>query len=70
MGVRVPGVDITTAQSVTPVAHFHLIAHIDTTLGHWFGDGFDPNGGFLAFNGTVTPAMARSPDDRAVRISL
>ena len=70
MGVRVPGLSITTAQNVTPVAHCHLIAHIDTTLGHWFGVGFDPNGDFLAFNGTATPAVAWSPDDRAVRISL
>ena len=72
MGVRVPGLSATTAQNATPVAHCHLIviAHIDTTLGRWFGVGFDPNGDFLAFNGTAIPAVAQSPDDRAVRISL
>ena len=68
--VHVPGLGITTAQGVTPAAHYHLIAHIDTTLDHWFGVGFDPAGDFLAFNGTATPVVAQSPDDRAVRVSL
>ena len=70
MGVRVPGLSITTAQKVTPVAHCHLIAHIDPTLDQWFGVGFDPNGDFFAFNGTATPEAAHSPDDRATQISL
>ena len=70
MGVHVPGLGITTAQGVTPAAHCHLIAHIDTTLDHWFGVGFDPAGDFLAFNGTATPVVAQPPDDRTVRVSL
>ena len=70
MGVHVPGLGHTTTRNVTPAAHCHLIAHIDTTLSHWFGVGFDPNGDFLAFNGTATPDAAHSPDDRVTRISL
>ena len=71
MGIHVPSLGQTTTRDVTPVTQCHLIAHIDTTtLGRWFGIGFDPNGDFLAFKGTATPEAAHSPDDRAVRISL
>ena len=41
-----------------------------TTLGLWFGIGFDPNDEFLASKGTAAPEAAHSPDDRAARISL
>ena len=70
MGIYVPGMGQTTARDVTPVTQCHLIAHIDTTLGRWFGAGVDPNGDFLAFNGTATLEAAHSPDDRATQISL
>ena len=70
MGIHVPGLGQTTTRDVTPVTQCHLIAHIDTTLGRWFGIGFGPNGTFLAFQGTATPGAAHSPDDRATRISL
>ena len=70
MGIHVPGLAQPTARDVTPATHFHLIAHINTTLGRWFGVGFDPNGDFLAFKGTATPEAAHSPDDRATKVSL
>ena len=70
MGIHVPGLGHTTARDVNPVTQCHLIAHIDTTLDRWFGVSFDPNGDFLAFEGTATPEAAHSPDDRATRISL
>ena len=70
MGIHVPGLGHTTARDVNPVTQCHLIAHIDTTLGRWFGVGFDPNGDFFAFEVTATPEAAHSPDDRATRISL
>ena len=68
MGIHVPGLGQTTARDVTPVTQCHLIAHIDTTLGRWFGIGFD--GEFLAFKGTSKPEAAHSLDDRAARISV
>ena len=46
MGIHVPGLGQTAARDVTPVTQFHLIAHIDTAIGRWFGVGFDPNGDF------------------------
>ena len=70
MGIHIPGFGQTTTRDVTPVTQCHLIAHIGTTLGRWFGIGFDSNGDFLAFKDTATPEAAHSPDDRAARISL